>query len=165
MAATITLKSNVKSVQKRLNDVFRKFPNITRKGLGQAGFQLIEIIRTLTKKEQDVHRRKFAPYSESYLKQLQKEGKPTAIDLFYSGDMLGSLTTKVHTSRKASVFFNRNAEAKKALFNQVLREPKRKFFGFDKKTEKIIQRSFIKFVEKELRKFNRWAKEKISQII
>jgi Holliday junction resolvasome RuvABC DNA-binding subunit len=69
--------------------------------------------------------------------------------------MLGSLTTKVHTSRKASVFFNRDAEAKKALFNQVLREPKRKFFGFDKKTEKIIQRSFIKFVEKELRKFNR----------
>lgn len=155
MAATITLKSNVKSVQKRLNDVFRKFPNITRKGLGQAGFQLIDIIRELTKKGVDVRRKTFAPYSDSYLDQLQREGKPSMVDLFYSGDMLGSLTTKVHSSRKASVFFSRNAEAKKALFNQVLREPKRKFFGFDKKTEKIIQRSFIKFVEKELRKFNR----------
>jgi hypothetical protein len=154
MAATITLKSNVKSIQKRLNDVFRKFPNITKKGLGQAGFQLIDIIRTLTQKGVDYKRRRFAPYSSSYLEQLQKEGKPTAVDLFYSGDMLGSLTTKVHSSRKASVFFNRNTEAKKALFNQVLREPKREFFGFDKRTEKIIQQSFIKFVEKEIRKFN-----------
>lgn len=154
MAATITLKSNVKSIQKRLNDVFRKFPNITRKGLGQAGFQLIDIIRTLTSKEQNFRRKKFAPYSDSYLEQLQKEGKPTAVDLFYSGDMLGSLTTKVHSSRKASVFFNRSAEAKKAVFNQVIGNPKREFFGFDKRTEKIIQQSFIKFVEKEIRKFN-----------
>ena len=73
MAATITLKSNVKSVQKKLNDVFRKFPNITRKGLGQAGFQLIDIIRTLTSKQQDVNRRKFAPYSESYLNNYKKK--------------------------------------------------------------------------------------------
>lgn len=154
MALTVIVKSNVKSIQKRLNDVFRKFPNITRKGLGQAGFQLIDIIRTLTSRQQDIRRRKFAPYSQSYQEQLIREGKPTAVDLFYSGDMLGSLTTKVESSRKAVVFFNRNAEMKKALFNQVFREPKREFFGFDNRTEKIIQKAFIKFVEKEIRKFN-----------
>jgi len=38
----------------------------------------------------------------------------------------------------------------RALFNQVLNEPKREFFGFDKKTEDIISRQFNKFVEKEL---------------
>ena len=41
----------------------------------------------------------------------------------------------------------------RALFNQVLNEPKREFFGFDKRTEKIIQREFVMFMEKEIRKF------------
>ena len=153
MAVNVTLRSNAKSVQKQINRFFQKFPSITRKGLGQAGFQLIEIIKELTEKQKDFRRRKFAPYSESYLKQLNKEGKPTAVDLFNTGQMLGSLTTKIHSNRRASVFFNRSAEAKKALFNQVLRSPTREFFGFDKRTEKIIQRSFVDFVEKELRKF------------
>ena len=40
----------------------------------------------------------------------------------------------------------------RALYNQVLNEPKRKFFGFNKRTEKIINKSFEKFVKKELRK-------------
>ena len=152
MALSVLIKSNARSVQKQLNRVFNKFPNITRKGLAQAGFQLIEIIRELSSKQKDFKRRRFAPYSESYLKKLQKEGRPIAIDLKYSGDMLGSLTNKVTGSRKATVFFNRSAEAKKALFNQVLRSPTREFFGFDKRTERIIQKQFANFVLKELRK-------------
>ena len=39
---------------------------------------------------------------------------------------------------------------KRALFNQVLNEPKREFFGFDKRTENIISKQFNRFVEKEL---------------
>ena len=38
----------------------------------------------------------------------------------------------------------------RALFNQVLNEPKREFFGFDKRTEDIISKQFNRFVEKEL---------------
>ena len=30
----------------------------------------------------------FAPYSEQYIKRLQKEGRATKVDLFYSGRML-----------------------------------------------------------------------------
>ena len=45
-----------------------------------------------------------------------------------------------------------NAEMRqRALFNQVLNEPKRVFFGFNRRTEKIINKSFEKFVKKELR--------------
>ena len=40
----------------------------------------------------------------------------------------------------------------RALFNQVLNEPKREFFGFNNRTEKIINKQFNKFVEKELKK-------------
>jgi hypothetical protein len=41
----------------------------------------------------------------------------------------------------------------RALLNQVLGNPKREFFGFNNRTEKIISKQFNKFVEKELRKF------------
>jgi hypothetical protein len=40
---------------------------------------------------------------------------------------------------------------KRALFNQVLNQPTRKFFGFDKRTESIIGKSFNDFLNKELR--------------
>ena len=40
----------------------------------------------------------------------------------------------------------------RALFNQVLNEPKREFFGFNDRTEQIISKQFNRFVEKELRK-------------
>ena len=41
----------------------------------------------------------------------------------------------------------------RALYNQVLNEHKRKFFGFNKRTEKIIKNQFVKFMEKEIKKF------------
>ena len=157
MAVGITIKSNAKSVQKTLDRFFQKFPSITRKGLLQASFQLQAIMKELTSKQLDFRRNKFAPYSDSYLKRLQKEGKSQKVDLFFTGRMLGSLTGKVQTSKRASVFFNNAEMRRRALFNQVLNEPKREFFGFDKKTEKLIQRSFIKFVEKEINKMKLWV--------
>ena len=70
--------------------------------------------------------------------------------------MMGSLTPSSsvkNTGRgKVSVAFARAEERDKALFNQVLGNPKREFFGFDKRTEKIINKTFEKFVAKELRR-------------
>ena len=153
MAVDVRIKSNAKSVQKSLNRFFNKFPSITRKGLARASFRLQSIIKELTQQEKDFRRRKFAPYSEAYLKRLEAEGKPQKVDLRYSNEMLDSLTGKVHSNRKATVFFNRGEMRTRALFNQVLNEPKREFFGFDKRTERIIQREFVTFMEKEIRKF------------
>ena len=39
----------------------------------------------------------------------------------------------------------------RALFNQVLNEPKREFFGFNIRTENIIGKTFNRFVEKQIR--------------
>ena len=153
MAVDVRIKSNAKSVQKSLNRFFNKFPSITRKGLARASFRLQAIIKELTSQGKDFRRRKFAPYSEAYLKRLEAEGKPQKVDLRYSNEMLDSLTGKVHSNRKATVFFNRGEMRTRALFNQVLNEPKREFFGFDKRTERIIQREFVMFMEKEIRKF------------
>ena len=118
-----------------------------------AGFQLIDIIRTKTKKGIDFRDRPFAPYSQGYLRKLNKEGKSTNVDLFYSGRMLGNLSSQKTGKHKVSLTFTNSQMRQRALFNQVLNDPKREFFGFNNRTEKIINKQFNRFVEKELRKF------------
>ena len=156
MAVNLNIKTNQKQVAAKFKKFGAVLPRVIDKGVKQAGFQLVAIIREKTKKGIDFNDRRFAPYSEGYLKQLQREGKPTVVDLFYTGRMLGSLNpsmVKKTGKHKISLAFSRKDEIDKAFFNQVTTDPQRKFFGFNTRTEKIIQRTFNKFVEKELRKF------------
>ena len=156
MAVNLNIKTNQKQVAANFKQFGSVLPRIIDKGVKQAGFHFVDIIRTKTKKGIDFNDRRFAPYSEGYLKQLQREGKPTVVDLFYTGRMLGSLNpsmVKKTGKHKISLAFSRKDEIDKAFFNQVTTDPQRKFFGFNTRTEKIIQRTFNKFVEKELRKF------------
>jgi len=154
------IKTNAKELQKKYKRLEKKLPRLIDKGIQQAGFQLVDIIRTKTKKGIDYQDSPFAPYSEGYLKQLQKEGKPTVVDLWYSGDMLGALTPSMvkKTGRnKATLAFTRKSNIDKAFFNQVLNEPKREFFGFNQRTESIIQRGFNKFMIKQLNAMRIWV--------
>jgi len=161
MAVTLKITSN----QKQVSQKFRKFQSVLSrvidKGVKQAGFQLVDIIRTKTQKGIDFNDRPFAPYSSGYLKKLNKEGKSTNVDLFYSGRMLGSLTpsgsVKKTGKHKVSVNFTNSQMRQRAVFNQVLGKNKREFFGFNNRTEKIISKQFNRFVEKELRKFRIWV--------
>ena len=155
MAIQATIKSNSKIISKKFKHLESKLPRIIDKGLKQAGFQLLDIIRTKTQKGQDFRGRPFAPYSQGYLKQLTKEGKPTRVDLFNTGRMLGSLTpsstVKPSGKNKVSLAFSNGQMRQRALFNQVLGKNKREFFGFNSRTEMIISKAFNKFVEKEIR--------------
>ena len=158
MALDIKIKVNSQQISKRYNRLQSRFPRIIDKGLLQGGFHLLDIIRTKTAKCIDFRDIPFASYSANYLKQLQREGKPIKVDLFYSGRMLGALTPSPRTVRKTgknkiSIGFSNSQMRQRALFNQVLNEPKREFFGFNDRTEKIISKQFNRFVEKELRKF------------
>ena len=153
MAVDLRIKSNNKQVAKKFKKFQSVLPRVIDKGIKQAGFQLLDIIRTKTQKGQDFRDRRFAPYSSSYLKKLNKEGKSTNVDLFYSGRMLGSLTSNKTGKHKVSLGFSNAQMLQRALFNQVLNDPKREFFGFNNRTEKIISKQFNRFVEKELRKF------------
>jgi hypothetical protein len=70
------------------------------------------------------------------------------------GSLTPSSSIKKTGKHKISIGFARSRERDKALWNQVLgNDPKREFFGFNNRTEKIISKQFNKFVEKELRKF------------
>ena len=158
MALDLKIKTNSEAIKKRFNRIERKFPSIIDKGILQGGFQLLDIIRTKTAKGIDFRNVPFASYSKSYRKQLQREGKPLKVDLFYSGRMLGALTPSGRTIKKTgrnkiSVAFSNAQMNRRALFNQVLNEPKREFFGFNNRTEKIISKQFNRFIEKELQKF------------
>ena len=153
MAVDLKIKSNSKQVSKKFKKFQSVLPRIIDKGVKQAGFQLIDIIRTKTKKGINFKDGAFAPYSQGYLKKLNKEGKSVKVDLFYSGRMLGSLTSNKTGKHKVSINFTNSQMLQRALFNQVLNDPKREFFGFNNRTEKIISKSFNRFVEKELRKF------------
>ena len=157
MAVSLQIKSNQKQVSKKLQKFESVLPRITNKILLRSGYQLLDIIRTKTQKGIDFKDRPFAPYSQGYLKKLNKEGKSTKVDLFYSGRMLGSLTpnstVKKSGRNKVTLAFSNSQMRQRALFNQVLNDPRREFFGFNNRTKNIIQRTFNRFVEKELRKF------------
>jgi len=160
MAVNLNIKTNQKQVAAKFKRFGAVLPRIIDKGVKQAGFQLVDIIRTKTKKGIDFNDRRFAPYSDSYLKRLQSEGRPTAVDLIYDNGMMGALTpsmVKKTGKHKISIAFSRKEEIDKAFFNQVTNEPQRKFFGFNNRTEKIISKQFNRFVEKELRKFKIWV--------
>ncbi len=157
MALDLKIKTNADFVQKRYSRIQRKFKSIFEKGILQAGFQLLDIIRTKTAKGIDFRDRPFLPYSEGYLKTLNKEGKSTKIDLFYSGRMLGALTPSGRTIKKTginkvSVGFSNSQMQQRALFNQVLGKNKREFFGFNDRTANIIRKQFNRFVAKEFRR-------------
>ena len=157
MALELKIKTNSEFIKKRYARIQKKFKSIIEKGILQGGFQLLDIIRTKTAKGIDFRDRPFAPYSQGYLKHLQKKGYPTKVDLFYSGRMLGALTPSGKTVRKTgtnkvSVGFSNSEMLKRAVFNQVLGKTKREFFGFNDRTANIIGRQFNKFVAKEFRK-------------
>ena len=156
MAVAVKVKTNQKLVAKNFKRLAKKLPQFIDKGLLQAGFHLLDIIRTKTAKGQDFRGNPFAPYSEGYLKRLEREGKKTAVDLFYSGRMLGALTPSGKTVRKignniVGVSFSNAQMRQRALFNQVLGNTKREFFGFNSRTENIIGKAFNRFVEKQIR--------------
>jgi len=161
MGIQLSIKTNQKQVSKNIKRYQSFLPRIFDKGLKQAGFHLLEIIKELTKKGVDFRRMPFAPYSEGYIKRLEKENRKTAVDLIYDNRMMGSLTPsssiKKRGKGKISIAFNDAEMRKRALFNQVLKEPKRKFFGFDKRTERIINKGFERFVAKHLRRVRIWV--------
>jgi hypothetical protein len=157
MALDLKIKTNANLIQKRYSRIQKKFKSIFSKALLQAGFQLLDIIRTKTQKGIDFRSIPFAPYSQGYLKKLQREGRATKVDLFYSGRMLGALTPSTKTIRKTgtnkiSINFSNSQMRQRAVFNQVLGKTKREFFGFNDKTANIIRKQFNRFVAKEFRK-------------
>ena len=150
MALNIKIQSNVRKVQARYIKFINKFPSIIKMGLAQAGENLKEIVVVRTNERGlDMNNRKFVGYSDMY---QQLKGK-SRVDLEDTNRMLQSITSKVVSKNKAQVFFRSQREATKAFWHQTGQGnlPIRKFFGFNKKAEKVIQKNYELFLKKQIR--------------
>ena len=125
MALDIKIHSNVKKVQARYIKFINKFPQIIRMGLDQAGENLKTIVVDRTNKR--------------------------GLDM--NNRMLQSISSKVVSKTKAQVFFRSQREATKAFWHQTGQGnlPIRKFFGFNKKVEKVIQKNYERFIKKQIK--------------
>ena len=143
------ITSNLPLVRKKFNKFFRKYPKLLKIGLELAGLQLREIILTKTEKGKNLWNKQFPAYSKSYSK---AKGK-TTVDLYDKGNMLPNFTSKVLSNKKVQLFFRNKKQADKAKWHHygMGKLPKRPFFGYSKKTEKVIRNEFEKFMKRQIK--------------
>ena len=141
--------TNLNQVRKRFLKFRKKLPREVTKGLLRAGLQLKEIILDKTDRGFDQDGKRFVPYSKSY---SDEKGK-TTVNLQDTNRMLQSIDSKVKNKNTVQIYFRSQRQAKKALWHQqgMGNLPVRKFFGYDKRTEKVIRDSFEKFIGKQIK--------------
>jgi len=83
MAISLKIKDNSKQVGNKFKRLGSALPRIIDKGVKQAGFQLLDIIRTKTQKGIDFRDRKFAPYSTGYIKKLNRGKEDSSWFILY----------------------------------------------------------------------------------
>ena len=67
--------------------------------------------------------------------------------------MLPNFTSKVLSNKKVQLFFRNKKQADKAKWHHygMGKLPKRPFFGYSKKTEKVIRNEFEKFMKRQIK--------------
>ena len=150
MALSIHFSTNTQKIQKKFNKFLRRFPHVTKKGLDQAGEQLRRIIEDKTTRGEKYTAGRFIAYSPEY---SALKGK-TTVDLQDTNRMIQSMKSRVVNRSKAQVYFNDMGMGKRAYWHQTGSGnlPERPFFGFNKKVENVIKKSFEKLVTQEIRK-------------
>ena len=161
MAVAVHVKTNVKYVQKNIRNFQKRFPNEIKRTLLKSGFLLLTIIKELTKKGLSYKRSKFPKYSEGYEKWKSKYSKSRAsnvVDLMLTGRMMQSLTpnstVKAKGKNRVELKFSNSEMRERAFRIQTGQgnQPKRPFFGFDKRTEKKINKEFEKEIGKRMKR-------------
>jgi len=160
MVVAVHVKTNAKYVQKNIRNFQKRFPNEIKKTLLKSGFLLLTIIKELTKKGLSYKRSKFPKYSEGYEKWKSKHSKSRAsnvVDLMLTGRMMQSLTpnstVKAKGKNRVELKFSDSEMRERAFRIQTgVGQPIRPFFGFDKRTEKKINKEFEKEIGKRMKR-------------
>ena len=127
----------------------RELKRLQKKGLSRIAQIGINIIQERTEDGIGYKDGAFKPYSgdlgsgTGYIAFRQRRGATTKPNLFLTGKMLGSMTSKVKSHRSAEIFFARASESKKAAFNNQTRP----FFGFSRDEEKKLLKHFERFIK------------------
>jgi len=140
----IKINTNAKEIAKRVNKQGKELSDSVKNALSITAQAGVNIILERTSEGKSYKGRAFAEYSKKgrnggYAAFRASKGRGSAPDLFFTGKMLGSMTTKANY-RQAEIFFSRATESKKAAMNNI----KRPFFGFNNREEKKLGKIFFK---------------------
>ena len=157
MVVAVQVKTNSKELQRNIRLFQKRFPNEIKRTLLKTGFLLLTIIKDLTKKGKSFTRAKFPKYNESYAAWKTKHVKSNIVDLMLSGSMMQSLTpdstVKAKGKNRVELKFSNEDMRDRAFRIQTgVGQPIRPFFGFDKRTEKKINKEFEKEIGKRMKR-------------
>ena len=157
MVVAVKVKTNTKFVQQNIRNFQRRFPNEIKRTLLKSGFLLLKIIQSLTAKGISFKRSKFPKYHPSYEKWKSKHVGKSVVDLMLSGRMMQSLTpdstVKAKGKNRVELKFSNSEMRERAYRIQTGQgQPKRPFFGFDKRTDTIINKEFEKEISKRMKR-------------
>lgn len=138
----ISLKTNAKKVQAALKKKGKDVNKSIKRALSITAQQGINIIEDRTQDGKGYKGGAFKGYSEKYAKFRRNKGRSQTVDLQFTGRMLGSMTSKADR-KKATIFFTRAEEAKKAAMNNKTRP----FFGFSREEEKQLGKVFFRNIK------------------
>tara|TARA_R110000823_G_scaffold260174_1_gene381105 strand:+ start:262 stop:729 length:468 start_codon:yes stop_codon:yes gene_type:complete len=152
---TLNMQIEVSAVKGALDQIKRRIPSATSRGMAKAGAFIQEAIKNRTRKGQDFKGRQFRPYSASYAKKRSKEGRTQTPNLFYSGQMFSNMTYKKMSQTKGQIFFPNRTQNLKAFYNDTLgvgkADIRREFFSVSAKEEAKAVKIFTETFERELR--------------
>ncbi len=138
----VNINSNVEKIQKTLKKKGRDVKKSLKRALSITAQEGINIIESRTESGVGYKGGRFKPYTEKYKAFRRKKGRGKDVDLEFTGHMLGSMTSKA-TDKKATIFFTRGEEAKKAAMNNKTRP----FFGFNRKEERQLAKVFFRYIK------------------
>jgi len=135
----IKINTNAKDVAKRIGKKGKELSASVKRALSITAQVGINIIEARTSKGVGFKGGKFKKYTPLYAAFRASRGRSTSPDLQFTGQMLGSMTSRA-SSRQADIFFSRATESKKAAMNNI----KRPFFGFNNREEKQLGEVFFR---------------------
>jgi hypothetical protein len=141
------MRIEVSAVKGALDQVKRKIPSASAKGIARAGIFIENAIKDRTRQGKSVNGGGFKRYSKGYAKKRAKRGATLTPNLFFTGEMLGNMSFKKLSSTKGQVFFPNRTQNIKAFFN----DQSRPFFSVNTKEEDKAVDIFRKTFERELR--------------
>ena len=134
----VEIDTNLQDIRRRIGKKGDELSASIKKALSITAQVGINIIEARTSKGVGF-KGKFKAYTPIYAAFRQSRGRSTKPDLQFTGQMLGSMTSRT-TSKQAEIFFSRATESKKAAMNNT----KRPFFGFNKKEQEKLGEVFFK---------------------
>lgn len=140
----VKIDTNAKEIARRIGKKGEALSASIKRALSITAQVGINIIEARTSKGVGYKGGVFKGYSTKgksggYAAFRAKKGRGSTPDLQFTGQMLGSMTSRSN-SRQAEIFFSRATESKKAAMNNM----KRPFFGFNDREEKQLAQVFFK---------------------